>query len=172
MNCLLNEWRLWDITFSHSFKKKKKVFYNLLPQHWTGTEKIVSWGVFVYECGFFGLFLLPIVHSWLMIRDKRNHSRQQWLLTRPSIPSVGTFSGQIQIRRHSTALILTGFALTCTMSAVSVLILNATSKEINEFCVCVFSPINSFVVVIGIEELDLLICLWTWEVTGDGGMHE
>lgn len=43
-------------------------------------------------------------------------------------------------------------------------------------CVCVplrvFSPINPFVVVIGIEELDLLISLWTGEVTGDGGMHE
>lgn len=43
-------------------------------------------------------------------------------------------------------------------------------------CVCVplrvFSPINPFVVVIGIEELDLLISLWTGEVTRDGGMHE
>ncbi len=35
-----------------------------------------------------------------------------------------------------------------------------------------FSPVNSFVVVIGVEELDLLISLWTGKVTGDGGMHE
>lgn len=35
-----------------------------------------------------------------------------------------------------------------------------------------FSPVNSFVVVIGVEELHLLISLWTGEVTGDGGMHE
>lgn len=39
-------------------------------------------------------------------------------------------------------------------------------------CASVFSPINSFVVVICVEELDLLVCLWTGEVTGYGGMHE
>lgn len=35
-----------------------------------------------------------------------------------------------------------------------------------------FLPINSFVVVVGIEELDLLVSLWTGEVTGYEGMHE
>ena len=39
-------------------------------------------------------------------------------------------------------------------------------------CLCRLSPVNSFVVVVGIEELDLLISLWTGEVTGYGGMHE
>lgn len=39
-------------------------------------------------------------------------------------------------------------------------------------CVCVSSPVDAFVVIIGIEELDLLISLGTGKVTGDGGMHE
>lgn len=38
--------------------------------------------------------------------------------------------------------------------------------------VSLFLPVNSFVVVIGVEELDFLVRLRTGEVTGDGGMHE
>lgn len=45
-----------------------------------------------------------------------------------------------------------------------------------EKCVCGIvrgrSPVDSFVVVVGVKELDLLVCFWTGEVTGDGGMHE
>lgn len=39
-------------------------------------------------------------------------------------------------------------------------------------CLCVFLPVNSFVVVVGVKKLDFLISLWAGEVTRDGGMHE
>lgn len=46
-------------------------------------------------------------------------------------------------------------------------------KEGEEMClVCGRLPVDSFVVVVGVKELDLLICLRTGEVTRDGGMHE
>ena len=40
-------------------------------------------------------------------------------------------------------------------------------------CVCVPpSPVQSFVVVVGVEELHFLVRLGAGEVTGDGGMHQ
>lgn len=39
-------------------------------------------------------------------------------------------------------------------------------------CLCVVSPVNSFLVVVGVKKLDFLISLWAGEITGDGGMHE
>jgi len=45
-------------------------------------------------------------------------------------------------------------------------------KAVVSVCLCELSPVYSFVVVVGVEELDLLISLLAGEVTGDGRMHE
>lgn len=37
---------------------------------------------------------------------------------------------------------------------------------------CECAPVDPFVVVVGVEELDLLVRLWTGEIAGDGRMHE
>lgn len=37
---------------------------------------------------------------------------------------------------------------------------------------CSCAPVDPFVVVVGVEELDLLVRLWTGEIAGDGRMHE
>lgn len=48
----------------------------------------------------------------------------------------------------------------------------ACKKAKNERAVPALLPVDPFVVVVGVEELDLLVSLWTGKVTRYGGVHE
>lgn len=59
----------------------------------------------------------------------------------------------------------------CFLSFISPLALACKRQRMKAWCRALL-PVDPFVVVVGVEELDLLVSLWTGKVTGYGGVHE